>query len=151
VVIRHGPAIRNEGVARRALACELLRAEFARFAAQWVVKYTARPLKKLHDAIKSAIDQLGLVARSSARVVRGQARTRRVLGVFDHSVNREVLVLQLKLLGIATNTAENGVDALTGMGAWQLRREDHAGTWNVSAPCRGIVNQHWRCAVSVIA
>jgi hypothetical protein len=40
-------------------------------------------------------------------------------------VNREVLVLQLKLLGIATNTAENGVDALTGIGARQLRREDH--------------------------
>ena len=39
----------------------------------------------------------------------------RVLVVDDHPVNREVLVLQLKLLGIATDTAANGVDA---MAAW---------------------------------
>jgi signal transduction histidine kinase/DNA-binding response OmpR family regulator len=39
----------------------------------------------------------------------------RVLVVDDHPVNREVLVLQLKLLGIAADTAANGVDA---MAAW---------------------------------
>jgi CheY-like chemotaxis protein len=32
--------------------------------------------------------------------------------VEDHPVNREVLVLQLKLLGIAADTVENGLDAL---------------------------------------
>ena len=32
--------------------------------------------------------------------------------VDDHPVNRDVLVLQLELLGIAADTAENGVDAL---------------------------------------
>jgi CheY-like chemotaxis protein/HPt (histidine-containing phosphotransfer) domain-containing protein len=32
--------------------------------------------------------------------------------VEDHPVNREVLVLQLKLLGIGADTVENGVDAL---------------------------------------
>ena len=40
----------------------------------------------------------------------------RVLVVDDHPVNRDVLVLQLELLGIAADTAENGVDALGGMG-----------------------------------
>ena len=39
--------------------------------------------------------------------------------VDDHPVNREVLVLQLKLLGIAADTAENGVDALE---AWARGR-----------------------------
>ena len=43
----------------------------------------------------------------------------RVLVVEDHPVNREVLVLQLKLLGIAADTAENGVDALE---AWARGR-----------------------------
>jgi signal transduction histidine kinase/HPt (histidine-containing phosphotransfer) domain-containing protein/ActR/RegA family two-component response regulator len=38
-----------------------------------------------------------------------------VLVVDDHPVNREVLVLQLKLLGIAADSADNGADALT---AW---------------------------------
>jgi CheY-like chemotaxis protein/HPt (histidine-containing phosphotransfer) domain-containing protein len=36
--------------------------------------------------------------------------------VEDHPVNREVLVLQLKLLGIAADTVENGVDALEAWG-----------------------------------
>jgi PAS domain S-box-containing protein len=39
----------------------------------------------------------------------------RVLVVDDHPVNREVLVLQLQLLGIAADSAANGVDALA---AW---------------------------------
>jgi PAS domain S-box-containing protein len=39
----------------------------------------------------------------------------RVLVVDDHPVNREVLVLQLKLLGIAADSAANGVEALA---AW---------------------------------
>ncbi len=43
----------------------------------------------------------------------------RVLVVEDHPVNREVLVLQLKLLGIAADSAENGVDALA---AWARGR-----------------------------
>jgi CheY-like chemotaxis protein/HPt (histidine-containing phosphotransfer) domain-containing protein len=38
-----------------------------------------------------------------------------VLVVDDHPVNREVLVLQLKLLGIAADTADNGADAIA---AW---------------------------------
>ena len=38
-----------------------------------------------------------------------------MLVVDDHPVNREVLVLQLKLLGIAADSAANGVDALA---AW---------------------------------
>jgi CheY-like chemotaxis protein len=39
----------------------------------------------------------------------------RVLVVDDHPVNREVLVLQLKLLGVEADSVENGVDALA---AW---------------------------------
>ena len=39
--------------------------------------------------------------------------------VEDHPVNREVLVRQLKLLGIAADSAENGVDALE---AWARGR-----------------------------
>jgi len=42
-----------------------------------------------------------------------------VLVVDDHPVNREVLVLQLKLLGIASDSAANGVDALA---AWARGR-----------------------------
>ena len=42
-----------------------------------------------------------------------------VLVVDDHPVNREVLVLQLKLLGITSDTAANGVDALA---AWARGR-----------------------------
>src|SRR5262249_49646605 len=40
----------------------------------------------------------------------------RVLGVDDHPVNREVLVRQLNLLGVAADTAEDGAQALE---AWQ--------------------------------
>jgi CheY-like chemotaxis protein len=43
----------------------------------------------------------------------------RVLVVEDHPVNREVLVLQLKLLGIAADSSEDGVDALA---AWARGR-----------------------------
>src|SRR5262245_60236096 len=53
------------------------------------------------------------VARTLARVdTRPPAESQRVLVVEDHPVNREVLVLQLKLLGIAADTVENGADAL---------------------------------------
>ncbi len=55
---------------------------------------------------------LGPVARFSARVGTRPGVSPRVLVVEDHPVNREVLMLQLKLLGIAADTAENGVDAL---------------------------------------
>src|SRR5499427_2536774 len=43
----------------------------------------------------------------------------RGLVVEDHPVNREVLVLQLELLGIAADSVENGVDALE---AWARGR-----------------------------
>jgi CheY-like chemotaxis protein/HPt (histidine-containing phosphotransfer) domain-containing protein len=53
------------------------------------------------------------VARTLARVdTRPPAESPRVLVVEDHPVNREVLVLQLKLLGISADTVENGADAL---------------------------------------
>jgi signal transduction histidine kinase/DNA-binding response OmpR family regulator len=55
------------------------------------------------------------VARTSARVAARPGEGPRVLVVEDHPVNREVLVLQLKLLGIAADSSENGVDALA---AW---------------------------------
>src|SRR5262245_25811949 len=55
------------------------------------------------------------VARTSARVTARPGEGRRVLVVDDHPVNREVLLLQLKVLGIAADSAENGVDALA---AW---------------------------------
>jgi CheY-like chemotaxis protein/HPt (histidine-containing phosphotransfer) domain-containing protein len=55
------------------------------------------------------------VARPSTRVAARSGEGPRVLVVEDHPVNREVLVLQLKLLGIAADSAENGVDALA---AW---------------------------------
>jgi signal transduction histidine kinase/DNA-binding response OmpR family regulator len=43
----------------------------------------------------------------------------RILVVDDHPVNREVLVMQLKLLGIAADSAATGADALT---AWARTR-----------------------------
>jgi CheY-like chemotaxis protein/HPt (histidine-containing phosphotransfer) domain-containing protein len=49
---------------------------------------------------------------ASARVGAPTGEAPRVLVVEDHPVNREVLMLQLKLLGIAADTAENGLDAL---------------------------------------
>jgi len=52
------------------------------------------------------------VTRTSARVSARADEGPRVLVVEDHPVNREVLMLQLKLLGIAADTAENGLDAL---------------------------------------
>jgi len=55
---------------------------------------------------------LGPAARLPARVDTQPGAGPRVLVVEDHPVNREVLMLQLKLLGIAADTAENGVDAL---------------------------------------
>jgi signal transduction histidine kinase/DNA-binding response OmpR family regulator len=55
------------------------------------------------------------VARTSARVAARPGEGPRVLVVEDHPVNRDVLVLQLKLLDIAADGAENGVDALA---AW---------------------------------
>jgi signal transduction histidine kinase/DNA-binding response OmpR family regulator len=58
-------------------------------------------------------------ARPSARVAARPSEGPRVLVVEDHPVNREVLVLQLKLLGIAADSAENGVDALA---AWARGR-----------------------------
>jgi len=59
------------------------------------------------------------VVRTSARVATRPGESPRVLVVEDHPVNREVLVLQLKLLGIAADTVENGVDALE---AWARGR-----------------------------
>jgi CheY-like chemotaxis protein/HPt (histidine-containing phosphotransfer) domain-containing protein len=56
--------------------------------------------------------QLRPVARTSARVGARASEGPRVLVVEDHPVNREVLMLQLKLLGIAADTANDGLDAL---------------------------------------
>src|SRR6266542_5267820 len=58
-------------------------------------------------------------ARPLARVAARPGEGPRVLVVEDHPVNREVLVLQLKLLGIAADSSENGVDALA---AWARGR-----------------------------
>jgi signal transduction histidine kinase/DNA-binding response OmpR family regulator len=55
------------------------------------------------------------VARTSVNVSTRPSEGQRVLVVDDHPVNREVLVLQLKLLGIVADSAANGVDALA---AW---------------------------------
>jgi signal transduction histidine kinase/DNA-binding response OmpR family regulator len=62
---------------------------------------------------------LGPVTRTSVRVDARLGEGPRVLVVEDHPVNREVLVLQLKLLGIAADTEENGFDALE---AWARGR-----------------------------
>ena len=59
------------------------------------------------------------VAITSARVAARPGEGPRVLVVEDHPVNREVLMLQLNLLGIAADSAENGVDALA---AWARGR-----------------------------
>src|SRR5262249_45788453 len=56
---------------------------------------------------------------ASARVGAPTGEAPRVLVVEDHPVNREVLMLQLKLLGIAADTAENGLDAVE---AWSRGR-----------------------------
>jgi len=56
------------------------------------------------------------VARPSARVAARSGAGPRVLVVEDHPVNRDVLMLQLKLLGIGADTAENGVEALEAWG-----------------------------------
>jgi signal transduction histidine kinase/DNA-binding response OmpR family regulator len=59
-----------------------------------------------------------LLKSTATRPVKAATRTGevpRVLVVDDHPVNREVLVLQLKLLGIAADTADNGADAIA---AW---------------------------------
>jgi signal transduction histidine kinase/DNA-binding NarL/FixJ family response regulator len=51
-------------------------------------------------------------SKTSASTTPKRGQGPRVLVVDDHPVNRDVLVLQLELLGIAADTAENGVDAL---------------------------------------
>jgi signal transduction histidine kinase/HPt (histidine-containing phosphotransfer) domain-containing protein/ActR/RegA family two-component response regulator len=55
------------------------------------------------------------VTRTSVSATARTGDLPRVLVVDDHPVNRDVLVLQLKLLGIAADSAANGVDALA---AW---------------------------------
>jgi signal transduction histidine kinase/DNA-binding NarL/FixJ family response regulator len=55
------------------------------------------------------------VPRTSVNVAAGARAGPRVLVVDDHPVNREVLVLQLELLGIVADSAANGVEALA---AW---------------------------------
>jgi signal transduction histidine kinase/CheY-like chemotaxis protein/HPt (histidine-containing phosphotransfer) domain-containing protein len=56
--------------------------------------------------------------KTSATITARRGEGPRVLVVDDHPVNRDVLVLQLELLGIVADTAENGVDALA---AWATR------------------------------
>jgi signal transduction histidine kinase/DNA-binding response OmpR family regulator len=58
---------------------------------------------------------LSPIARKSVKLTARRGEGPRVLVVDDHPVNREVLVLQLKLLGIVADSAANGVDALA---AW---------------------------------
>ena len=55
------------------------------------------------------------VARKSLKLTGRRGKVARVLVVDDHPVNREVLMRQLELLGIAADSADNGVDALA---AW---------------------------------
>ncbi len=55
------------------------------------------------------------VGKTSVNVAARLGVGPRVLVVDDHPVNREVLILQLKLLGIAADSAVDGVDALA---AW---------------------------------
>ncbi len=55
------------------------------------------------------------VARSPADIAPRSGEGPRVLVVDDHPVNREVLMLQLKLLGVDADNAADGVDALA---AW---------------------------------
>ena len=55
------------------------------------------------------------LARKSVKLHARRGKGPRVLVVDDHPVNREVLVRQLKLLGIVADSAANGVDALA---AW---------------------------------
>src|SRR6516165_3056289 len=66
------------------------------------------PLKSLLKPLAKAPARVG--ARSEGP---------RVLVVDDHPVNREVLVMQLSLLGIAADSASSGVDALA---AWARTR-----------------------------
>ena len=56
-------------------------------------------------------------ARAPVNVARVEGP--RILVVDDHPVNREVLVMQLNLLGIAADSAPSGVDALA---AWECTR-----------------------------
>jgi signal transduction histidine kinase/DNA-binding NarL/FixJ family response regulator len=67
------------------------------------------PLKSLLEPVA------GKRAKATARFDGGP----RILVVDDHPVNREVLVLQLKLLGIAADSAASGADALS---AWARTR-----------------------------
>jgi signal transduction histidine kinase/DNA-binding response OmpR family regulator len=55
------------------------------------------------------------IAKKSVKFTTRRGKGPRVLVVDDHPVNREVLVRQLKLLGITADSAANGVDALA---AW---------------------------------
>jgi len=58
---------------------------------------------------------LAPIAKKSVKFTGRRGKGPRVLVVDDHPVNREVLVRQLKLLGIAADSAANGIDALA---AW---------------------------------
>jgi signal transduction histidine kinase/CheY-like chemotaxis protein/HPt (histidine-containing phosphotransfer) domain-containing protein len=63
----------------------------------------------------SPLRTLRPVARSLVDVAAPPGDSPRVLVADDHPVNREVLVLQLKLLGVEADSVENGMDALA---AW---------------------------------
>jgi CheY-like chemotaxis protein/HPt (histidine-containing phosphotransfer) domain-containing protein len=67
------------------------------------------------SALKSMLQP---IAETPANVA-ARSGEARVLVVDDHPVNREVLVLQLKLLGIPADSAPSGADALT---AWAHTR-----------------------------
>jgi signal transduction histidine kinase/CheY-like chemotaxis protein/HPt (histidine-containing phosphotransfer) domain-containing protein len=60
----------------------------------------------------SPLRMLSRVAAEPTSVAREPGERQRALVVDDHPVNREVLMRQLTLLGIAADSAEDGVDAL---------------------------------------
>ena len=91
------------------------------------------------DALYAASQRSAANARGARCRIRASGERPLVLVVDDHPVNQEVLVRQLDLLGVAADTAEDGVEALE---AWSAalrggaRRHPHAahGRLRIDAP-----------------
>jgi signal transduction histidine kinase/ActR/RegA family two-component response regulator/HPt (histidine-containing phosphotransfer) domain-containing protein len=77
------------------------------------------PLKSLLRPVAGTRGARAPPARTTVNEATRPGESPRVLVVDDHPVNRDVLVLQLQLLGIAVDSAENGADALA---AWEPGR-----------------------------
>ena len=92
------------------------------------------------DALFAA-DAAFAASTSGAAAHRARRERPVVLVVDDHPVNREVLVRQLDLLGVAADTAEDGVEALEAWAAGALR----ARCWPTSI-CRAWTATSWRAA-----